>query len=303
MPLLVPTGAAPSTRLWYAPDEADFANPERGFYHQDTPLWLGTEYIPQQLEELQALRAEGISLLRWYFVIDEFRQRPLDEPTLVYLDQQLDLVRRAGLKVIPRFAYNFPLSGSYPYQDPDAPLEQVLVHIDQLEPLLRKHSDIIAFLEAGFVGAWGEWHSSTHGLIDEETGLNDQSRALVDRLLATLPSERMLALRYPRHRQQLFGDGLLTPQQAFSGSPQARIGFHDDCFLASATHWGTFSEDAETRQAERSYLRQESRFVPQSGETCSADAPAHPYIDCQSALEALAYFPSAPSTAATILRC
>jgi hypothetical protein len=107
MPLLVPTGAAPSTRLWYAPDEADFANPERGFYYQDTPLWLGTEYIPQQLEELQALRAEGISLLRWYFVIDEFRQRPLDEPTLVYLDQQLDPVRRAGLKVIPRFAYNF----------------------------------------------------------------------------------------------------------------------------------------------------------------------------------------------------
>jgi hypothetical protein len=145
-------------------------------------------------------------------------------------------------------------------------------------------------MEAGFVGAWGEWHSSTHGLVDEETGLNDQSRALIDRLLAALPPERMLALRYPPHRQQLFGTTLLMPQQAFSGSPQARIGAHDDCFLASVTHWGTFSENARARQAEHLYLRQENRFVPQGGETCNADAEAQPYIDCPNALEELAYF-------------
>lgn len=289
--LALPGAAAPLTHREYAPDLTNFPNPERGFYHQAAPLWLGSERVPQQLERLRMMRAEGISLLRWYFVIDEFRQHPIDAQTLAYLNQQLDLVRQAGLKVIPRFAYNFPRSGSYPYQEPDVPLEQALAHIDQLEPLLRAHSDIIAFMEAGFIGAWGEWHSSTHGLVtDTGRQLNEQSLALIERLLQALPPERMLALRYPAHRQFLFGAALLTPQQAFSGSPQARIGLHNDCFLASATDRGTFFADASARAAQRLYLHQENRFVPQGGETCGADAEAQPYIDCPNALGELAYF-------------
>jgi hypothetical protein len=63
-----------------------------------------------------------------------------------------------GLKLVVRFAYNYEAGGA------DAPLDVVLAHIDQLGPVLREHRDVILVIESGFVGAWGEWHSSTNGL-------------------------------------------------------------------------------------------------------------------------------------------
>lgn len=274
--------------IQYDASEDNFPNPERGFYYQDAPLWLGTERFPQDVTVLRALREQGITLLRWYFVIDEYRQQNLDELILAYIDEQFDSARDAGLKVIPRFAYNFPLSGSYPYQEPDAPLEQVLAHIDQLKPLLQANSDVIAFMEAGFIGAWGEWHSSTHDLVDDDGGLNEASRAIIDRLLTVLPPERMVALRYPSHKKQLFTLPLVE-QQAFSGIMQARLAAHNDCFLASVTDWGTYPEEATARAQIRAYLHRDNRFLAQGGETCNAQADAQPYIQCPRALADLAY--------------
>ncbi len=102
----------------YAASDENFPNPERGFYHQDTPLWMGTERYPQETQNLQAMRNEGISLVRWYFLIDEYRDRVLDAEILSFIEGQFVAARAAGLKVIPRFAYNFPQGGEYPYQEP-----------------------------------------------------------------------------------------------------------------------------------------------------------------------------------------
>jgi hypothetical protein len=277
--------------LTFAADAVDsgFPNPERGFYDQDAPLWVDLERSPQDAETLRAWREQGITMLRWYFVIDEFRSSPISDETLDYVHAQFVLAREAGMKVIPRFTYVWPEAGeTWPYQTPDAPVERVLAHIDQIEPILRAHVDVIAFMEIGFVGAWGEWHSSTNILVNQETGINDNSRAIVDTLLAALPPERMVAMRYPPYKQQLYGDAPLTPEEAFSGTPQARMGAHNDCFLASNTDWGTYSEDAAAREALKDYLNLDNRFLPQGGETCNAEADAQPYIGCENALAELA---------------
>ncbi len=271
----------------YAASDENFPNPERGFYHQDTPLWMGTERYPQETQNLQAMRNEGISLVRWYFLIDEYRDRVLDAEILSFIEGQFVAARAAGLKVIPRFAYNFPQGGEDPYQEPDAPLDRVLAHIDQLTPILQNNSDVIAFMEIGFVGAWGEWHSSTNGLV-EEGNINTNSEAIVDALLNALPADRMIAMRYAPYKQALYGTAPLTEEQAFSGSPQARMGAHNDCFLASETDWGTYPEDASERDALRSYLNFDNRYVPQGGETCNSNAEAQPYIICENALRDLA---------------
>jgi hypothetical protein len=275
------------TRIVYTAHSENIANPERGFYHQDTPLWLGTEHYPQDAANLRAMRDEGISLLRWYFLIDEYRDAPLDAEVLTFIAGQFAAAREAGMKVIPRFAYNFPQGGEYPFQDPDATLERVLAHIDQLKPLLQQNSDVIAFMEAGFVGAWGEWHSSTNGLIDEGS-INSSTEMIVTHLLDALPIDRMIAVRYPNYKQQFYGQAPLTESQAFTGIPQARMGAHNDCFLASYTDWGTYSEDAAERDAQRAYLEADNHFVPQGGETCNAAEDAEAYIGCENALSDLA---------------
>jgi hypothetical protein len=273
----------------YTPSDENFANPERGFYLQDAPFWLEESLNEQDVLMLQALREdEGISTLRWYLLFDEFRDRPLSAEALAFLDEQFAAARQAGMKVIPRVAYNFPMGGEYPYTEPDAPLEIVLTHIEQLTPVLRANADVIAFMEIGFVGAWGEWHSSTNQLVDGDTGLNDASRKIITALLTALPRERMVAMRYTPYKQALFGPEPTTLDESLMQTDKARMGAHNDCFLASFTDWGTYSTDPAERAALRDYLHRDNRFVPQGGETCNDAEDAAPFIGCENALADLA---------------
>jgi Domain of unknown function (DUF4874) len=71
------------------------------------------------------------------------------------VEKILNYSRNQGVKIIPRVIYNHSAGGA------DAPLEIVLQHIEQLKPIYHKHSDIITVLDPGFIGNWGEWHSSS----------------------------------------------------------------------------------------------------------------------------------------------
>jgi hypothetical protein len=269
--ILAGTVAAAAT---YAPSGDNFPNPERGFYVQ-------TAYNPERGQTrsldpamLRRARENGMSLLRMYWVLSEFRDAPLSSAMLDRVRADFATARAAGVKIIGRFAYNFGPTGA-----PDAPLARVLGHLDQLRPVLRENADVLAFLEAGFIGTWGEWHHSTNGLLDH-TG------EIVDKILATLPPDRMMALRYPRLKTALYGAEPLTAAEAFSAVPKARIGAHNDCFLASKTDWGTWSANID---AEKAYYHQDNLFVPQGGETCNFNQDAQPFVNCKNALKELAW--------------
>lgn len=289
----LPLAGAADSRV-YTPIDDDVPNPERGFYRQFVPFWLGTQRGAFDDRILAAVRADGLTVVRAYFVIDEFAATTLPPQALDDIAAAFATVRRAGLKIIPRFAYNFPTLAQYPRAE-DAPLERVLGHLDQLTPLLVANADVIAFMEAGFVGAWGEWHSSSNGLLDPDRGLNSRTAAIVNRLLSALPSTRMVALRYPFHKQQLFGLQPVAPRDAFSGTAQARLGAHNDCLGAGPTNAGTYSPPARFAQsieALKTYLGLDNRFVPQGGETCGAGedsaAPLPAEVRCSAALADLA---------------
>ncbi|TFI56947.1 DUF4832 domain-containing protein [Sphingomonas parva] len=270
-------GAPPASALvppratrTYLPDESDFPNPERGFSRS----YKG---------DMAGVRGENMSLLHVYFRLDDYREGPLPRKLLASVQSVFDTARRQGVKVVPRFTYSFPKGEDYRLTDTDLP--RVLGHIDTLAPLLAEGGDVIAFLEAGFIGAWGEWHDSTSGL---ETPA--AKKAILDRLLAALPPSRSVALRYQRDKVALFGRSApLTAQEAFGASPIARVGHHNDCFLASADDWNTYEpDDPAALAAQKAYLAQENLFVPQGGETCNVAADAQPYIQCDTALDQLA---------------
>jgi hypothetical protein len=283
------TGGVAVVTREYAPTDEDFANPERGFYRQYTPFWTGTTRRPLSSQSLAKVRQERISLVRAYFVIDEFRDAPLSREALQSIAADLDAVRQAGLKIIPRFAYNFPTIRTY-REAVDAPIDRVKRHIDQLRPILRGNADVIAFMEVGFVGAWGEWHSSSNGLLQPDRSLNSKSSTIITRLLKTLPKSRMLALRYPFLKEQLFGSRPLSPARAFTGTPQARVGAHNDCFASGESNGGTYSTPramTRTMAALKGYLSDDNRFVVQGGESCGSDVASvrsDPYARCSSAL-------------------
>jgi hypothetical protein len=264
----------------------DFTNPERGFYIQRAfPSRGGGGTGALSPDDLRAAREKHMSLVRMLYSLREFREAPLSADLLARLDADFSRAREAGVKVIPRFSYSSAIG------QPDASLERILAHIEQLKPVLRADADVIALVEAGFAGAWGEWHSSTNGLFDIGPGVsypqaNDKTRKILDKLLEALPGDRMVVLRCPRFKTGFFGAEALSVKDGFSGTPKARVGALNDCFLASQDDSGTFTD----RMAEeKAFLHQDNLFVPQGGETCAAGPEAQPFISCANALKEMEY--------------
>ncbi len=267
----------------------NFSNPERGFYQQShisITTNLDQEFSATYLSDLHDL---NISLLHLYFNLEPFLNQDISQDFLVKIQSVFAMARQHGFKVIPRFTYNDPNEQTFENAQ-DANPGRINQHLDQLAPLLQQNNDVIAFMEAGFVGAWGEWHDSSNGLITEEaTGktIGQNAKNLLKKILQTLPKNRMVLVRYPQIKHQAFGDTPLSATESYDNSDRARIGAHNDCFLASSSDRGTYSEEESIRITEKNYLMQDSHFVPQSGETCSNDSRAQAYTSCDNALSEL----------------
>jgi hypothetical protein len=235
---------APTETRTYAGTDEIFTNPERGF-HRNVDLVESTDY--------GWVAEDGYTLARSYVRLDDYREAPIPDTLLDDLSLGFDAAREAGIKIIPRFAYNFG------FED-DAPLSRVLAHIAQITPVLQANADVIAVLHAGFIGAWGEWHASTNDLTSPEN-----SRQIAEALLDALPASRMIQVRTPRAKEAMWG-APLTPAEAFDGSYKARTGHLNDCFLCNDTDAGTYpSSDLETY---KNFVAQETLFTPMGGETC-----------------------------------
>lgn len=245
--------AAEEVQIEYLPSNDVFVNPERGFYVQKTAK--STEKLLTD-RSLQDLRSRNISLILRMYYLKSFRDQPLPKEQLELIKQDFATLRRNGCKCILRFAYSSKIG------EPDAPMKTILQHIDQLEPLLHKNADVIFVFQTGFIGPWGEMHSSTNGL-----DTPDSIRHIVKRLLSALPSSRNVQVRTPIQKQYCIeSDQPLTSTEAFSDSMKSRIGHYNDCFLANETDVGTY-QTGRVRQ-QKQYLALDSRFVSMGGETC-----------------------------------
>lgn len=308
-------GVAQTVTIPYTETKLDFPNPERGFYIPSetttsnfTPLDAAklAAYRTNQQKHGRASYAVYASLLFRYYILDQFTAKPLSAEFLQVLENDMQAVEKAGLKIILRFSYTNKVHANGcadnegicpPYGD--APKEIVLQHIAQLKPVLQKHAAIIAVLQQGFIGIWGENYYTDYFGDASKNGVGrildnnwlDRNEVL-QALLDALPSDRMVQVRTPQMKQKfLYGPAAPTatpPSPAAGknfGTPAARIGFHNDCFLASADDYGTFQDYGSTNSPQqpanalmRNYFREESRFVAVGGETC--DDSFSPDNDC-----------------------
>ncbi|MBC3541993.1 DUF4832 domain-containing protein [Rufibacter sediminis] len=293
----------------------DFANPERGFY-----LAVGGKPGTLSSEELVKLRtlpagqkinnsaeySAKLSLVYRGYLLADFRTSPLSAEFLENLRKDFAATRKAGMKMILRFAYtNDTKAGDCkddykicpPYGDASKAI--VLQHIAQLKPVFQENADVIAVLQQGFIGIWGENYftdyfgdASTNGLgVVADSSWQDRNDML-KALLNALPENRMVQVRTPQIKQRFVHGpkapvtaSALTQEEAFSKSDYARVGLHNDCFLASEDDYGTFydygnssSKRGPANEVLRKYFEDESRYVAVGGETC--DDAFSPQNDC-----------------------
>ena len=103
-----------------------------------------------------------------------------------------DELQKQGKKAVLRFAYERDFMGRSPVGPTG---EQILAHLDQLKPFLEKNKDLILVVQAGMIGAWGEWHSSVQGLENSK----ETKAAVLEKLLSVVPAERNVQVRLPEH--------------------------------------------------------------------------------------------------------
>jgi hypothetical protein len=259
----------------YTEDHTNFSNPERGFLSQqvsysDSPTPFYKSYF-------DGLKSSRISLVRKVYVFNTFRSTPISSDFIQHIQDDLDLLRNNGIKIILRFAYTF----NEPEPHNDAPLEIVLSHIDQLTPLLQKNADVIALMEAGFIGQWGEWHDSSHGLAN-----TDDMRTILFKLLDALPKNRAVAVRYQQAKKDIFNTVVpVNESESFNQSNRSRTAHHNDCLVADVDDWGTYWPlDPASLEAQKNFLNQENKYLPQEGETCNCNPPGS---DCTNSMKEL----------------
>lgn len=254
----------PQSTISYQGTDEIFSNPERGFSaYRSNPITISF---------INSLKSINVTVIQRIYTIPQYNDIPLPESFLSTIQTDLNTARLGGVKVVLRFAYTNNQNGE------DAALDTILLHINQLAPILQEHYDVITYVEAGFIGAWGEWYYSSHNLNNTTS-----RRAVTYALLDALPLQRNVVVRTPDYKRKIFQiNNPLDSLEAFSGTKRSRVGAHNDCFLADATDYGTYVyNDVE---GDKDYLNQDNRYVPQGGETCCDCG----YAGCSNALVDLA---------------
>ena len=233
---------------------SDFANPERGFYG-----WSGDDLVSSyDSASVQASYDAGMRLVLAKVQLDSFRDADVSSALLNALGDRFASLRSAGMKVTLLLSYDFSAEGR------DATATVIQRHLEQLKPVLAANADVIPFMRAGFIGAWGEWHSSTSG---NSCGFNsttscetaNANRLVVrDALLANVPPTTQIGFRSPSDLQSWYA----------SVAPPPRLGAHNDCFLSGPTDTGTY-----TQSGQREFVQGLTITGAFGGETCDGETP------------------------------
>lgn len=272
---IISTQAQSFSHIQYQNSDENFPNPERGFYHATSRL---------DYDVLRGYRDEGITLVYWAFKLDEFKDSDIAPWYLQKMEADFDAIRKAGMKAIIRFSYTEKSSPPYG----DAPIDIVLRHIEQVKPVLLANSDVILVVQAGFIGAWGEWYytdyyaTSPGHITEEQWGWR---RTIVDSLLGVISPDRMVQLRTPGYKRHVLQQDDFIPvteAEAFTNTDIARIGHHNDCFVAGNNDYGTYQDTA----VEKPYLADDTKYTMMGGETCNVCEYSH----CENTLLELSRF-------------
>ncbi len=312
--------------ITYTESTADIVNPDRGFYHPYD--CHSSNFTPLVLTDLQSRRTTYFtpwqgnysvrtSVILRHYILDSFvNTDDLSTAFLNNVQADFDIARNAGVRLVLRFSYTISPNTSCgqsacpPYGD--APKSRVLSHIADLAPYLQANEDVILAVQNGFIGVWGEQYytdyfgdASSQGA-GKLTNQNWQDRIdVLSALLDAVPESRMVQVRYPQMKQKyVYGvtapvtSAAITSIQAHNTTDIARIGFHNDCFLASSDDYGTYwdygsdtSSPSNQTATLKPYKVSDSEFVVVGGETC--DDAFSPQNNCSgqavSDMEALHY--------------
>ncbi|MCI8332128.1 MAG: DUF4874 domain-containing protein [Clostridiales bacterium] len=228
-----------------------FGNPDRGLRHQIDFIVLKNppeEDPAAMMNRADALVAAHVdyfagvhpTLSQSYVYLTDFKDtKVLPDMALEQVEAFLSAHRKYGIRALLRFTYQTEMDGTG-----EASEEVMTAHMQQLFPLVAKHIDVIHVYQAGFLGAWGEWHSNQ---------LPVDRKRLLENILAACPESLFIQMRLPDFKNLIE-----------EGDPRReRLSHHNDSVFGaySPASGGVDPGTEQTKQVER-----ESPYLPIDGE-------------------------------------
>lgn len=136
--------------------------------------------------------------------------------------------------------------------------------------MLDDYRDVIAYIQAGYLGCWGEWNTSAEGAGPAYAPLLHNAadrKDIIDHILSAYAAANLspaAELRRP-----------VFAKEVFDRNPQANVGLHNDCFLTNESDMGTYSNfDDDNRanfvnsEAAEAWAKELTADKSFGGETC-----------------------------------
>jgi hypothetical protein len=232
-------------------------NPERGMYfgsRPNTPAEFHT-IVPQWLWLAPACDEN----LVW----DTTNQTT--SPVLKkYAEEKLDHARSEGYKILFRPRYDQRDPEAQEGDPPEGPSnckfeggsakvfhaasrECQKNHITAIANMLGDYKDVIAFIHAGYLGNWGEWNTEKDkaGVYGPENAPLLYNIAFRTEIIDWMIDEydRVGIMQHVEFRRPVFAKEVLMRKQ------DARIGFHNDCFMSNKDDFDTYENFDDVNDA------------------------------------------------------
>jgi len=258
---------------YVADPDPDLPNPERGIYY-----WSPNAADPHTLVgEWLYLGPVCDEELEW-----EAGGGGGTTPVLADYAAALTEHRSAGRKVIVRPRYDVPgddgLNGCGVFQASTEALMRR--HVLAIAAMLAEHADAIAFVEAGYLGRWGEWNTAG---FDAGTapvlGDPERRRAFLGYVVESYRAaglDRFVGARRPVFARELADTGAESAEW---------VSLYNDCFMTNESDMGTYSNAESDNPSNfasvaeaRAYAETLTASRPFGGETCPDTDPR--WADC-----------------------
>ena len=255
-------------QLDYSESAEFFLNPDQGFYRTSGLQLFRDGTVNKSLSangDTQVFHLR-VDISDFSSVVNgaadaEFSQKNLDD-----LNEALKFYKEREKNVVIRFCYDKKFAGK---KDQEPAVEMMMKHVKQLCSVLDKYPVTLTAIEAGFVGPWGEMHSSKAA---NATVINE----LIETFL-TNTHEIPILVRTPQMIYNYLGitfddiEGYEFPKKAY------RLGMFNDGYLGSGNDLGTYMKN---REKETAFIAGQTEHLPYGGEVTVPDSTWHDIDKC-----------------------
>ena len=194
------------------------------------------------------------------------------------LDLLLKTLRKNGQCAVIRFAYDYKYMGKYKGDDitkytiwEPTDEDTIRQHQEKISAVLSKYPDVIASVECGLIGPWGEMHGTARSSGED----GQYVKRYMDSWLELLPDEISVSVRKIRDVccWKNWDPKQIDTYHTVEGTPDYRVGMFNDGYMGSPSDLNTYG--VTTREKGVAWLEEQARHTLYGGEIVAWDDDNH----------------------------